>query len=123
MRMGTERGFTLLELLIVIAIIGILAGVLIPSLLNARARAFDTATISCLKQLATKQEAFRAGFPFIYDDTLDPGTLLACQSIVFTEQEVGASTFTYTGYHRAGRSLYTVGTGTSVVVLLLGGVP
>lgn len=49
-------GFTLIEFLIVIAIIGILAAILIPNLLGARARAHDSTAASCAKQISTAQE-------------------------------------------------------------------
>jgi type IV pilus assembly protein PilA len=44
-RQKNKQGFTIIELLIVIAIIGILAAVLVPSLLNARRSAANTASI------------------------------------------------------------------------------
>ena len=49
----TKKGFTLIEMLIVIVIIGILMAALIPRLSSARGRANDVARKSHLNQVAT----------------------------------------------------------------------
>jgi type II secretion system protein G len=55
-----ERGFTLIELMIVVAIIAILAGILIPNFVNARAQAQTAACESNLRSIATALELYYA---------------------------------------------------------------
>ena len=55
-----ERGFTLIELMIVVSIIAILAGILIPNFINARAQAMTAACESNLRSIATAAELYYA---------------------------------------------------------------
>jgi len=55
-----QKGFTLIELLIVVAIIGILAAIAIPQFAAYRAKAYNSAATSDLKNFKTGMEAFYA---------------------------------------------------------------
>lgn len=58
MKNRNTKGFTLIELIIIIAIIGVLAAIAIPQFSNYRSRAFDTAAIADLRNAMTAQEAY-----------------------------------------------------------------
>lgn len=58
--MKYQRGFTLIELMIVVAIIAILAGILIPNFTHARAQAQTAACEANLREIATAFELYYA---------------------------------------------------------------
>jgi len=60
--MKNKNGFTLMEILVVIAIITILAGLLLPALINAKKAAQRTACISNLSQLSKAFEMYSMDF-------------------------------------------------------------
>ena len=60
MKKLNKKGFTLIELMIVIAIIAILAAILVPNFVKARAQGQLTACKSNLKNLGTACEMFAA---------------------------------------------------------------
>jgi prepilin-type N-terminal cleavage/methylation domain-containing protein len=53
-----QRGFTLVELLIVVVIIGLLASIAIPKFANTKQKSYVAQMKSDLRNLATAQEAF-----------------------------------------------------------------
>ena len=62
MNFFNKKGFTLIELMIVVAIIGILAAIAIPNFMNYQCKAKQSEAKANLGTIRTNQEAYRAEF-------------------------------------------------------------
>jgi type IV pilus assembly protein PilA len=73
MALHTKKGFTLIELMIVVAIIGILAAIAIPNFLRFQAKSRQAEAKTNLGGLFTSEESYRAEFNSYTTDLISVG--------------------------------------------------
>ena len=68
--MAAPRGFSLIELLIVVAIILIIAAIAIPNLLKARVSANESSAVAAVRSISTAEALYQINYPPVGYGTL-----------------------------------------------------
>ena len=111
----SQKGFTLIELMIVVAIIGILAAIAIPNFLRFQLRARSSEGKTNIAALRTAQESFQAEFSIYRSAQKVPNATPGTSKVVFDPTTDAKNGFDATGWSPEGRVYFSYQMATNAV--------
>jgi prepilin-type N-terminal cleavage/methylation domain-containing protein len=110
-RSSDRKGFTLIELMIVIAIIGVLAAIAIPQFSSYRKRSFNSAAEADLRNAVTAQEAYyvdHSTYAQIFANIIGATYgLYTSSDVTVGIADADSAGYTMTSHHISGDRTYT----------------
>ena len=97
-----DAGFSLLELLVVVAILGILVAAALPRFAEFRAAAYDSRSQQDLRNLAAAEELYRATSPTYASDAAALTGFVASEGVDIALESADETSFVATATHTAG---------------------